>query len=174
MPPGTLSTPPDTAEKSQRKKKPPKPYGKVNPAALVALAEANPHLSQRQLAKLSDVDVAAINRALKRYGIQRETLEEFKGHRADIFAGVQQMVIESLSVDDIKKASVRDRTILFGTMYDKERLERGLSTSNNLMVYASAIESACKPQDVVVEGNIVDVESVSVQENGNTDANKCT
>lgn len=153
MPPDDQSTPPKPAAKYQQTSRARKPSGKVNPSDLIALAEANPHLSQRQLAKLSDVDVAAINRALKRYGIKRENLDSFKANRADVFAGIQEMVARSLNEEDIKKSSIRDRTILLGTLYDKERLERGQSTAN-VGVLFSVVRSACNAEtEAKGEGN---------------------
>ena len=51
---------------------------------------------------------------------------------------------EERTEDDINKASVRDRTILLGTIYDKERLERGQSTSNVATILATAVIEAGK------------------------------
>lgn len=94
---------------------------------------------------------------LIRYGINDKCLESFKKSRADIFAGIQESVAASLSEEDIKKASVRDRTILLGTLYDKERLERGQSTSNQSVFFRLVEESdqARTPQDIVVGDNQV-------------------
>lgn len=120
--------------------------------------------TQAQVAKSVNVSKPAITQILKRYGIERNLLESFKENRADIFAGIQETVAASLTDADIKKASVRDRTILMGTLYDKERLERGLSTQNSAVILAGAVlaadaESAkhpigcvclkCKPRPVV-------------------------
>jgi hypothetical protein len=58
----------------------------------------------------------------------------------------------ALSDDDIKKASARDKAIVFGTLYDKERLERGQSTVNLASIYSQALESrAPDPLDIVLE-----------------------
>lgn len=86
--------------------------------------------SQSAVAKSVNVSRQAVSQMLKRYAIDDNLLESFKRDRADIFAGIQLSVANSLTDADIKKASVRDKTILLGTLYDKERLERDLSTSN--------------------------------------------
>ena len=66
----------------------------------------------------------------------------FKDRRADILAAKQQVVLSALNPDKIKEASARDQVIIFGTLYDKERLERGQSTSNAAVVIASACRSS--------------------------------
>jgi hypothetical protein len=78
--------------------------------------------------------MSAITQILKRYGIERNLVESFKENRADIFAGIQESVAQSLTDADIKKANLRDRTMLLGVLYDKERLERGQSTSNQSII----------------------------------------
>ena len=60
----------------------------------------------------------------------------------------------ALSDDDIKKASARDKAIVFGTLYDKERLERGQSTVNLASIYSQALEDRTEPP----QGEIVDEE----------------
>ena len=97
--------------------------------------------TQAQVAKSANVSRAAITQTLKRYGIERNMLESFKQNRADIMAGIQETVAASLTEDDIKKASVRDKTILFGTLYDKERLERGQSTSNQSIMLRAIMDT---------------------------------
>lgn len=66
----------------------------------------------------------------------------FKDRRADILAAKQQVVLSALNPDKIKEASARDQVIIFGTLYDKERLERGQSTSNAAVVIASACRTS--------------------------------
>jgi hypothetical protein len=106
----------------------------------------NPKLKLSQLAAIHGCSVSNVSQLFKRYGVSLETIEEFKTNRADIFAGIQEIVARSLTEEDIKKAGVRDRTILLGTLYDKERLERGLSTQNSAVIMASAVIEASKPE----------------------------
>jgi exopolyphosphatase/pppGpp-phosphohydrolase len=116
-----------------KKRKP--PIHRLTAEKLLALKTANPNLTMKQLGKLNDVGHTAIVEAFKRYGIKSEHLEGYKTNRADIFAGLQEIVAASLTEDDIKGANLRDRTILLGTLYDKERLERGQSTSNQSVFF---------------------------------------
>lgn len=101
----------------------------------------NPDITTAEIAENCNVSRQAIRQMLIRYGIDDKCLESFKKSRADIFAGIQETVAASLSEADIKKASVRDRTILLGTLYDKERLERGQSTSNQSVFFRIIEES---------------------------------
>jgi exopolyphosphatase/pppGpp-phosphohydrolase len=125
--------------KPPRKKSTP---NKIDPAKLIKTAQENPNLTTRQLGTLMDTTHSAIVHAFKRYGLDRERIESFKVNRADIMAGLQETVAASFTEEDIKKASVRDRTILFGTLYDKERLERGQSTQNVATILASSVVEA--------------------------------
>lgn len=99
-------------------------------AKILAVKAENPKLNNSQLAKIAGISKQALSQMFQRYGIDQERLEEFKASRADIFAGLQETILSTLTCDDIKKASVRDRIIAAATLYDKERLERGQSTSN--------------------------------------------
>jgi len=135
---------PDIDRKKQRK--PPK--HKLTPGNLIPLATANPNLTTRQLGKLLDVGHTAIVEAFKRYDIKREHLDNFKANRADILAGIQETVAASLTEEDIKNASIRDRTMLFGVLYDKERLERGQATPATSIVF-NLIRQANESSDTV-------------------------
>ena len=62
-------------------------------------------------------------------------LDTFKKNRADLLTMKQGQVMAAMSQEDIDKASLRDKAIVFGTLYDKERLERGQSTSNQSVFF---------------------------------------
>ncbi len=47
-----------------------------------------------------------------------------------MLAEYQRKIIKSITASDIKEAKLKDRVVAFGVLYDKERLERGLSTEN--------------------------------------------
>jgi hypothetical protein len=72
-------------------------------------------VSQRLTPLLGDLDIS---------------LETFKKHRADIMAGKGAELLNSLTPDEIKKIPPGSRLTGYGILYDKERLERGESTSN--------------------------------------------
>jgi len=104
--------------------------GMEKKSEIVRLAKINPNLSQQQIGQIVDCDQAYVSRVLKRYGVAQDKTDEFKQLRADILAGVQSKLIESIDTDDLSKVSLRDKVVCFGILNDKERLERGLSTQN--------------------------------------------
>lgn len=119
-------------------------------------------LSTVEIAKLQALSPSTVWRFLERTKPQQEALERFKGGRADAFANlqarslnVQGRILESLDDDRVVEAlTPHQKTGLIavlnaqmGTAYDKERLERGQSTSNVSMVHrmmAEAFERAGK------------------------------
>ena len=108
--------------------------------------------SHGDLAKHFGLPKSTLQARLKPFECRNINLPEFKTHRADILAAQQARVLMALSDDDIKKASARDKAIVFGTLYDKERLERGQSTVNLASIYSQALESrAPDPLDIVLE-----------------------
>jgi len=62
--------------------------------------------------------------------IDQTKTNDYKSHRADIFAGIQHKILASVSDEDIKKASLFQKAGVVGLLYDKERLERDMSTAN--------------------------------------------
>jgi hypothetical protein len=74
------------------------------------------------------------------YKIKRGRVEAYKANRGDILAGIQERIIHTLTDADIKKASMLQRVTAAGILYDKERLERGQSTSNQASVESILLE----------------------------------
>ena len=68
-------------------------------------------------------------------------LENFKKNRADILADVQRKIVEAITPEKIEKASLGTLALAKCQLYDKERLERGLSTGN-LSVFGHIIGEA--------------------------------
>jgi len=87
-------------------------------------------LSNGQIGKIQGCSAANISMVLQRYGGVEQETEDYKAHRADIFANLQHRLISSITQDDIKKTPTGSRILAVAQLYDKERLERGLSTQN--------------------------------------------
>ena len=87
----------------------------------------------------------------KTAGYISEHLQAYRDSRADVLAYYQQQILSSLSEADLKKASLQVKIMAFGILYDKERLERGQSTSN-ISAITSIIQAVHerKPQPIVV------------------------
>lgn len=90
-------------------------------------------LSHQEIADRMGCSRPAVTRALQRipqWQLQERDIEQFKLDRADIFAQAQQMILQYITVDKLKVASLQQLGTLFGIMYDKERLERGQATQH--------------------------------------------
>lgn len=109
----------------------------------------NPLLSLSQQAKFHNVSKQAIHQLLKRHGVHVDSLEEYKKHRADLFAGKQEMVLHAIDEDVVKKWTDKApmaAVTLFNSLFNNERLERGQSTSNAAVVIASACRSSLEDE----------------------------
>ena len=110
----------------------------------IKLKKQHPDLSYEKIGKMVGRDKSNIARALQRYGIESEKVEQYKDFRADYLAGVQDKMLEAVSKKDMEKVSVRDLSVSYGILFDKERLQRGLSTQNTSL--ASMVEVVDKRQ----------------------------
>jgi hypothetical protein len=87
----------------------------------------NHNLSYEKIGQIQGVSPQAIHQALQRYGIDSGTLDTFKKNRADLLAGLQAKIYKAIDDDSIKKMIERRGLTDMGILYDKERIERGLS-----------------------------------------------
>ena len=90
----------------------------------------NKQLNGRQIAQLLGCSEVTISRRLKAYTPIFARLDRFKKHRADLLTLKQADILRSITDKDIREASLLQRATTLGILHDKERLERGLSTSN--------------------------------------------
>jgi hypothetical protein len=123
---------------------------------LIDLAETK-KLSHSQISKIIGCSAPNVTQRLQRAGIT--TLGNYKSNRADVIALVGKQILSSISDEDIKKASLNQKVVSYGILYDKERLERDLSTANTVSVVAD-IEAVRRAK---VEGNR-QVEAETVQD----------
>jgi predicted DNA-binding protein YlxM (UPF0122 family) len=120
---------------------PDKPRGKIDLEKALKLRLVNNNTLQ-EIADVFGVSRQSIHEALQPYvGNSEINLKTWKDNRADILAVHQSRVLSSLTDSDLEKASARDKAIVFGTLYDKERLERGQSTSNQSVFFHIVQES---------------------------------
>ena len=115
-------------------------------------------LSTRQIAKILGCDHSNIVRRLNAYKAELQGIEPFKRNRADIFAVVQSKIINNITEKDIQKASLLQKTTAISQLYDKERLERGLSVTEGIIDVLLAIHQSLFPKQVGANSdNIIDV-----------------
>ena len=101
---------------------------KVDTAQAINL-RLNHNLSYNRIAKIQGVTTQAVHQRLKQF-LPTEETELFKKNRADILATAQLKIITQIDQPKLKKAGLRDLVVSAGILYDKERLERGLSSQN--------------------------------------------
>lgn len=105
----------------------PRPGSKAE--AILTLTTTTP-ATQTEIAESVNTSPQHVNQTLKRFGIEPNAVESFKQHRADILAGMQEKLLNSIEMVEIKSArDQKDSITGFGILYDKERLERGQATS---------------------------------------------
>lgn len=106
----------------------------------------HPDLTTREIGAIAECSHVSVINTLRRYGIEREHVDNFKRTRADILAGLQEKILNSLTDEDIQKAPMGSRVLAACQLFDKERLERDLSTSNVASVHADI--AAIKALDI--------------------------
>lgn len=102
---------------------------------ILHIVTTKPNLTTREVAKICDTDHSYVVQVMQRYNITSNIVDDYKVNRADIFAGLQHRLVSSITDAEIKKAAIGTRILAACQMYDKERLERGMSTSNLLSVH---------------------------------------
>ena len=95
------------------------------------LGLANAGHSCQDIANLTGVHKATIARQLKHLRPRKST-QVYKDLRADILAELQRKILgkcdlRTLKIGDAK--DLKDATLAYGILYDKERLERGQATA---------------------------------------------
>jgi len=60
--------------------------------------------------------------------------KRYQEHRADIFAIQQNRILNAISPEDLEKASLRDKVISVGVLFDKEKIETGKAGSKGITI----------------------------------------
>ena len=121
---------------------------KMDRAKVVVLAKQG--MSTLDIARHQHVSPSTVWRFLQQTKPERQALELFKAHRADVLARMQaksldaqERILDTLDDDVVKALTPSQKTGLLmalnaqhGTSFDKERLERGQSTSNHSIMSA--------------------------------------
>ena len=87
-------------------------------------------LTYEEIGNLLGCTKVNIHYRLKPYMDEINGLADYKKHRADVIAIKGRKILNSLTDEDIQKAPAGQRVMMYGILYDKERLERGESTHN--------------------------------------------
>jgi IS30 family transposase len=84
----------------------------------------------KQIADTLGVTRTAIERCCQRHGFSLKALNSFKEQKADLLAWKQSQIIQAMTPEKIKDASLRDQATTFNVLQNAERLERGQATAN--------------------------------------------
>jgi predicted transcriptional regulator len=135
--PMDAATTPSTKPRKLRKSR------KLDPKKTQEMAERG--LSNQEIATLIGVNPSTVYRFLEHIKPEQQALAAYKSHRADVFARLQarnldfqEAILEQLEKDGLAGALSPHQKIglmfalntQLGTLFDKERLERGQSTAN--------------------------------------------
>ncbi len=111
--------------------KPNLPHFVEEPIPIERLIELrSKNLSYDEIAKIVGRAKPTVWERLQPYIKGVDSLDAFKRNRGDVLAVHQSMLLSSLTPDDIKKMPGGSRYLAVAQLYDKERIERGLSTDN--------------------------------------------
>lgn len=126
---------------------------------IIQVSQDHPDLSSPEVAAICDTSHVTVRHVLKRYSVDRESIENYKSNRADLFAGFQSRVLLSITDEDLSNAPLSARGAFLGVLYDKERLERGLSTLNNSTNVNISVQMDSRTQALMAQA-ISEVSSV--------------
>jgi len=108
-------------------------------------------LTHQQIADTVGCAKATVTQRLRRFPeLTDGTLQDYKEARADVLAALQARTLRTLSAEDIANAPVQARAMLFGVLYDKERLERGKSTAN-LATWCRVVEASAAGEEALMD-----------------------
>jgi len=120
--------------------------------AIIALAKRKPELSQRELAKELKVSRNTVSKALDKVSDYQGEIELFRKQRGDILDDKQRLILDAINSKKVGEAKLRDLAVAAGILFDKNRLERNLSTSNITSWCAIVAEShRRKPEEKGLE-----------------------
>ena len=90
----------------------------------------NKELTDGEIAALLGCDRSNVTKRLAKYAPKLERIDSHKKYRADILTDLQIKVLDNFTPDKIKECTVPQSAVVYGILYDKERIERGQSTTN--------------------------------------------
>lgn len=112
---------------------------KIDESKLIMLAThrdaSGKGLTQSEIAEQLGVTTAAVSVALKKLPksvLAATDANSWRTNRADVFADMQRFILQYITPDKLKHASINQLGTLFGIMYDKEAKERGHGTPQSV------------------------------------------
>ena len=91
-------------------------------------------LTMTEIGKLLNCSHANVSQRLSALNDDLDSLPKYKDNRADIMALKGRQALNSITQEKLQKASPSQAAMVYGVLYDKERLERDQATANvNIM-----------------------------------------
>jgi predicted DNA-binding protein YlxM (UPF0122 family) len=123
--------------------------------------------SLQDIADVFNVSKNAVSKCLERYMDSSfdVNVQTYKNLRADLLAVKQAQVLSHITHKKLLKSNAHQLSMIYGTLYDKERLETGLSTNNTAVILASAVINAHleeTPSSPLIEGEYESVDNPAV------------
>ena len=104
------------------------PYpAKINKAKALDLRRQG--LTYKDIGKVIGASAPSIYMSIKDL-LPTEETTTFINARADVLSEIQRRILSSLTPECINAAPLQARAVSFAVLYDKERIERNLSSSN--------------------------------------------
>lgn len=132
--------------------------------AILAAKSQNPNATGTEIAKQCGTDISYTIEVLQRFGLTKQSIQDYKDHKTDILTGLQARILSTISQADIEKASLHQRIIATGILHDKEQDMRGNNREVQPMVVINqiSVRSDKMPvEGISGQGQIIDVIPVS-------------
>lgn len=106
--------------------------------------------SPTTIAEATGTTVRAAVDALKRYGFDKDSVEEYRKNKAEILDGIQAKLLQAAATKDLEGVPVQQLITSAAILYDKSRLETGQSTGNIAVIIKAADRLECLDDTTVV------------------------
>jgi predicted transcriptional regulator len=88
------------------------------------------NLTDQEVATILGCNRSNVSRRLKQHAPRLQRIDNYKKYRADILVDLQIKALDNVTDAKLKDSSATQLITGMAILYDKERIERGLSTSN--------------------------------------------
>lgn len=128
-------------------------------ALIAAVKTENPEMNLEQIAECCDTSVSYVHEVLQRFNLIKKNIDDFKEYQAEILLGIKAKIIESITEDDYKKASLQQKLTSMGIVHDKEQELRGNDKTTMPLVVINRIQlgKVEQPDCNVRRGSVIDV-----------------
>ena len=96
-------------------------------------------LSYSQCAAVLGCSKGAVVIRMQGQNVEVEEAEQFKSHEADHLNALRYRIVKNISDEEIEKAPLGTKAMVYGILFDKNRLLEGLSTANHAIIHADVL-----------------------------------